>query len=284
LYRRVTITAVVAGVLLLLIVGFYFAYQASNALNPYIGKPVTSADLATLRKLSLASYGPSGTSMLSDVKSYNGTAFAGKPLVVFIGADYCEYCAVQRWSLIMALMRFGNFSNLTYMASSVADGNYPTFSFYGSTYTSQYLVFQGFEQDNRAGQPLQTVPSNYSTIHSQYGGGFPFMDFGNRYIVAESMLEPQALGGQNWAGVFNDINTSNTIGSQIKVAANVITALICKLTNNQPSSVCDQSSIASLTTLLVSYNPASLGTVLQAQTLTFSVSQSTAAPTDNQRD
>jgi hypothetical protein len=222
--------------------------------------------------------------MLSDVKSYNGTALAGKPLVVFIGADYCEYCAVQRWSLIMALMRFGNFSNLTYMASSVADGNYPTFSFYGSTYTSQYLVFQSFEQDNRAGQPLQAVPSNYSTIHSQYGGGFPFMDFGNRYIVAESMLEPQALGGQNWAGVFNDINTSNTIGSQIKVAANVITALICKLTNNQPSSVCDQSSISSLTTLLVSYNPASPGTVLQAKTLTFSVSRSTAAPTDNQRD
>src|SRR5574342_1244952 len=36
----------------------------------------------------------------------------GKPLVVYLGAEYCPFCAAQRWGLVVALPRFGTFDNL----------------------------------------------------------------------------------------------------------------------------------------------------------------------------
>ena len=33
----------------------------------------------------------------------------GKPLVVFVGAEYCPYCAAERWVMVMWLSRFGTF-------------------------------------------------------------------------------------------------------------------------------------------------------------------------------
>jgi hypothetical protein len=255
----------VVGILLLLIFGFYFAYMTSNQLSPYIGKPVRQADLTTLEQLSFASYGPSGVSMLSDVKPNTGIPFTagGKPVVVYIGADYCPYCAIQRWSLIMALMRFGNFSNLSYMASSPSEGDYPTFTFHNSSYTSKYLVFHGYEQENRNYQAQDTVPSNYTSLFEQYKSYYPFTNFGNKYAISGAMADPGPLGGQNWAGVFKDISTGTTVGTQIKEAANVMTAVICKLTGDQPSSVCNQSPINGLTLELTSYGPVSPRTVSQ---------------------
>src|SRR5271155_4359240 len=36
----------------------------------------------------------------------------GRPEVIFLGAEFCPYCSVERWSLVMALSKFGNFSHL----------------------------------------------------------------------------------------------------------------------------------------------------------------------------
>jgi hypothetical protein len=36
----------------------------------------------------------------------------GKPEVLYMGAEYCPYCAAERWALIVALSRFGTFSGL----------------------------------------------------------------------------------------------------------------------------------------------------------------------------
>ncbi len=36
----------------------------------------------------------------------------GKPQFLYIGAEYCPYCAAQRWATIVALSRFGTFSKL----------------------------------------------------------------------------------------------------------------------------------------------------------------------------
>jgi hypothetical protein len=32
--------------------------------------------------------------------------------MLYIGAEYCPYCAAERWPLVMALSKFGTFSNL----------------------------------------------------------------------------------------------------------------------------------------------------------------------------
>jgi Domain of unknown function (DUF929) len=263
LYRRVTITIVVAAILLLLIVGFYYAYEASNAISRYDGEPLTHTDLATLRQLSGLPYGPPSSSMLSSVKTLNGIPLTsgGKPVVVYIGADYCMYCAAQRWSIVLALMRFGNVSGLKYMSSSPSEGDYPTFTFQSATYTSKYFVFQGFEQADRNSQPLQTVPSNYTAVFSQYGSAYPFLNFGDQYVISGALWPPSTLGS-NWTSVFTAVKTNSTLGTEVKAGANVITALICKLTNNDPAAVCDAYPISTITLSFVSYQPPSVGSTI----------------------
>jgi Domain of unknown function (DUF929) len=66
----------------------------------------------------------------------------GKPLVVYLGAEYCPYYAAERWAMVAALSRFGRFTNLGQTHSSSTDiyPNMPTLSFHGATYTSQYLL------------------------------------------------------------------------------------------------------------------------------------------------
>jgi len=269
MYRRVVIVVAVVGILALLIVGFYFAYSAANQFSPDVGKLVSSSDISTLQQLSAAPYGPSGSSLLPNVKNYTGTPFTsdGKPLLVYIGADYCPFCASQRWAMVLALLRFGNFTNLSYMASSPSEGDYVTFSFHGSSYTSKYLVFQAFEQQDRNNQPLDAVPSNYTGAFSQYGSSYPFMNFGNRYIISGSLIPPDLLNGKNWSTVMNEIRSGTNLGTDIKESANVITALICTITSNQPGSVCNQSPINGLVISIDSYVPSAPGMVAPSSSL-----------------
>ena len=72
---------------------------------------------------------------------------AGKPIMLYVGAEYCPYCAAERWSMVVALNRFGSFSNLSIISSSSTDAypNIPTFTFYKSSYSSPYITFQPVE-------------------------------------------------------------------------------------------------------------------------------------------
>ncbi|HEY7295947.1 MAG TPA: DUF929 family protein, partial [Dehalococcoidia bacterium] len=45
----------------------------------------------------------------------------GKPQILYVGAEYCPYCAAERWAMIAALSRFGTFSNLQTARSSASD-------------------------------------------------------------------------------------------------------------------------------------------------------------------
>jgi hypothetical protein len=42
----------------------------------------------------------------------------GKPEVLYIGSEYCPFCAAQRWAMINAFSRFGTFTGLTTTHSS----------------------------------------------------------------------------------------------------------------------------------------------------------------------
>jgi hypothetical protein len=257
LYRRVTIILIVAAVTVTLVVGFYFAYTAANRFSDLIGKPVSSSDITSLQQLSRSPYGPSGAALISQVKTSTDIPYAtgGKPILVYIGADYCMYCAAQRWPLVLSLMRFGNFTGLGYMASGVSEGDYATFTFHGSSYSSRYIVFQSFENRDRNDQPLDNIPTNYTGPFSTYGSAYPFLNFGNKYIVTGALLDPSLLTGKDFQGVFSDIRSNSTLGTQVKEVANVFTSLICKLTGNQPQSVCNQAPINGMTFQIAAYGP-----------------------------
>jgi hypothetical protein len=84
----------------------------------------------------------------------------GKPLVVYVGAEYCPYCAAERWAAVIALSRFGTFSGLGQTHSSSTDvyPNTATLSFHGASYTSQYLQFQGVETQSNQPQGTGYAP------------------------------------------------------------------------------------------------------------------------------
>jgi len=276
--RQLTILVAVVIVGISVAAGIYVLENLPvSALDKRIGQPVTSSDMTTLYQLAHSPYGPSDASMLASLKDATGSLYSsnGKPILVYIGAEFCPYCAIERWSMILALSRFGNFSNLHYTTSADDEGDYATFTFVGSTYQSNYLVFQPYEQEDRGQAPLQTVPSNYTV---EFTGAYPFLNFGNKYIVAYSLLSsPGLLAGKNWTQIMASISTGDTLGTQIKLAANAITALICTVTANNPASVCGQSSIVALTDTLVSYtpSPASSGSELLLNGVSFTVSPST---------
>ncbi|TME45316.1 MAG: DUF929 domain-containing protein [Chloroflexi bacterium] len=62
------------------------------------------------------------------------TGSNGKAELLFLGAEWCPYCAAERWAMVVALSHFGTFAGLRLTTSSSTDV-YPdthTLSFYGS--------------------------------------------------------------------------------------------------------------------------------------------------------
>ena len=107
-----------------------------------------------------------GTSVPPSSVGGSGTILRGadgKPEITYIGAEYCPYCAAERWALAVALTRFGTFSDLSGTHSSGADV-YPdtqTLSFYGSSYSSPYVDFQAVEEATN-----QQVGGTYQTLQT----------------------------------------------------------------------------------------------------------------------
>ena len=186
----------------------------------------------------------------------------GKPRIVYIGAEYCPYCAAERWPMVIALSRFGSFSNLQVSHSSTTDTfpNTQTFSFHGTTYTSQYLVFTGVETTTNQPQgssyaPLDTPTSDEQALVTTYdaapyvtsAGSIPFIDFGGKFLISGATYDPGVLQGKSYDQIAAALtDTTSDISKGAVGSANAITAAICSMTNNQPGKVCGTSVIQSL--------------------------------------
>lgn len=182
----------------------------------------------------------------------------GKPEVLYVGADFCPYCAAARWPLIVALSRFGSFSGLAPARSGVTTGSgqrepypaTPTWTFYGSSYASPYLTFTPVETntsvpDKATGgyTALQAPTAAQQETLARYdpSGGIPFIDIGNKYVQLSTLAPygPQDLQGKTWGEIAAALHDpSSALGKGINASANYITAAICTVTGNQPASAC----------------------------------------------
>lgn len=173
----------------------------------------------------------------------------GKPEVLYMGAEYCPFCATERWAMAQALSRFGTFSGLKFIHSDPSDvyPSTPTLTFYKSTYTSKYVAFTPVEETTVSKQPLQTPTSAEQALDAKYdvppntseAGSIPFVDLGNKFMLSGAQYNPQLLQGKTWAQVAAALkDPSNPIAQGADGAANTFTAAICKLTNNQPATAC----------------------------------------------
>ena len=176
------------------------------------------------------------------------TGAAGKPQVLYIGAEYCPYCTGERWSLVQALSRFGTFSNLelTTSSSTDVDPNTPTFTFLHSQYSSQYVDFAAVETENREQQPLRSPSPAQQRLLAQYDppGSIPFIDVGNRYVATGSGFTVDPLAGKSWQDIAGQLqDASSPITRAIVGNANYLAAAICRTTNGQPGSVCNAAGV-----------------------------------------
>ncbi len=174
----------------------------------------------------------------------------GKPVVLYYGAEFCPFCAVQRWPAVVALSRFGTFEGLEPSTSAPPPEilpNTPTVTFHGSTYTSDYLTLSSVETQTRNFRPLETPTGLQRDLFTTYNvepvtgsnGGIPFMMIGNLYAWAGSQYDPAVLNGLSFDEIVDDLaDPASNLGREVGGAANYLTAMICQLTGGQPEDVC----------------------------------------------
>jgi hypothetical protein len=75
-------------------------------------------------------------------------------------------------------------------------------------------------------------------------GSIPFMSLGNKFLVSGASFTPAALAGLSRNAIAQDLKTtSSPVTEAIITSANYLTASICSLTNNQPSTVCTSTGV-----------------------------------------
>jgi hypothetical protein len=234
---------------------------SGSSLSQTVSKP-TSVPASALD--SVGKGGGAVTAVPQPVKSPPALTANGKPEMLYMGAEYCPYCAAERWSMIVALSRFGSFTGLQTIHSAVENGagekepygNTPTWTFAKSTYTSKYLTFTPVEEftnipDTSTGEytTLQTPTSAQQAIITKYdaapyvaaadAGSIPFIDYGGKYLTVGASYNPGVLAGLSWSTVAADLsNPSSGVAKAVDGTANYMTAAICKMTGNQPASAC----------------------------------------------
>jgi len=196
---------------------------------------------------------------------------SGLPEILYIGGDFCPYCAGLRWSLVIALSKFGNISGLQYMLSGVNDMNVSTLTFSHVRYTSNYISFVAIEAYDRQGNNYQPVGQTEAQLWSQYdpAGSIPFLDIANHYILLHSPYDPSILKGLSWEQIYSQLNNrSNPVTQQILAGADVIITAICRVDGGRPASVCS-SQYANVN--LAAFNPS-------ASTLSYVASNPSEEP------
>jgi Domain of unknown function (DUF929) len=201
---------------------------------------------------------------------FTGTSSTGAavPAVFYLGADYCPFCAAERWATIVALSRFGTWTGLGNMVSSTHTGEIypgtPTFTFSRAKFKSPYLTFSEVEEftnqwSNTVGYytKLQTATSaqlklfrKYDTskwipgFTSQQDYSIPFYDFGNQFLVAGSSYTPALLANQTRSQIASGLSDATSpVTAAIIATANYLTAATCVMTKNQPGNVCSSKGV-----------------------------------------
>jgi thiol-disulfide isomerase/thioredoxin len=275
--RRVLLFGSSIVVVIAVVVGFLVAYNLRSPHNNTAGGavhgtvlPASTADKITGVPAATLDQVGGGSVLSYQNRVYAGPPIVrasdklltsgGKPEVLYIGAEYCPFCAAMRWSLAVALSRFGSFTTpLAGIHSSATDvdPSTPTLTFYQAGYQSKYLTFTPVENEDISQKQLQATTSAQQALWAKYDSstsngvtsqGYPFVDFGNKALLKYPIYDPAILKGLTWAQVAAALNTpSSPVAQAIDGAANYMTAAICRMTGNKgPAGVCTASSVRTL--------------------------------------
>ncbi len=224
--------------------------STGDAGSPPEGTPIPAATLAKLRAVPVSTLAAAPTDgIVATPQSANAPYLRAdaKPELLFIGAEFCPHCAAERWPLYLALSKFGTFNpEPGRIHSANADGDVPTLTFYGTTYSSPYFTFTPVEVYTNKPQgngyaPLQTpTQAQLKLWQDTNGGSFPFVDFGGKKVLPSAQYLFTPLENLSFSAVAAQVgNNSTSIGADIDAsAAQLITTICGSLSNSQPAAVC----------------------------------------------
>ncbi len=187
------------------------------------------------------------------------------PSVMYYGAEYCPFCAAERWGLAVALARFGTWTGLDTTASGLYDGDFSTLSFRDAKLVSRYVNFVPIESCTNVVDPGATGCSGYKPLQSPTGAeravlakyassafvagntqgiAFPYIDVNNRVLYSGSTYQPTVLTGLSQAQIAGGLtDASNPVTRAIIGTANYLTASICASTKGIPASICTSAGV-----------------------------------------
>src|SRR5665213_1368169 len=171
-------------------------------------------------------------------------------VVSYVGGEYCPYCAIQRWALLVALSKFGSFTNLDSQILSSSTDVYPglaSWSFVGAKYSSTYFTFDPTELTSSTPsgsggyQSLQKMSAAQQRAFNEYNpqGELPFVDIGNHYVTLGASASPSVLEGLTLSDIGSDLsNASSPVAHAIDGTANYLIAALCTMVQGTTPSLC----------------------------------------------
>jgi hypothetical protein len=268
--RRLAMAGAAIGLVVVIVAALVIAKLAGggsgndNATPPLHGAPQVVAKVASVPASVLDSVGAgAGVTLPKHFSGVPPLVSGGKPEVLYMGGEFCPYCAATRWGVAVALSRFGTFSGLG-LTSSASNDIFPdtaTLTFHGASYSSSYVTFHGYELSDRNHQVLDTPPSADQAVFQKYdaapytstAGTIPFVDLGGRYFLFGSAFDPQILQGLTHLQIADDLaKPSSPVARAVDGEANLMTAAVCQTTGQQPSSVCSSSGVKAAAARLAS--------------------------------
>ena len=174
----------------------------------------------------------------------------GKLFVFFMGAEYCPYCAAERWAVVRALQKFGQWSGLNQTMSAARDEqflNLPTYDFTEATYTSTHVEFVSRETKDREFKPLQKLLKSEEKLVRKYNPKkeIPFLLIGGRFMQIGSGFTPKIFIGHTFRQTETELKkTESEIRKIIDEEASYIAALLCAA--GLPPELCKETGLAEL--------------------------------------
>lgn len=174
----------------------------------------------------------------------------GKLFVFFMGAEYCPYCAAERWAIVRALSRYGQWSGLKQTMSAARDEpflNLPTYDLTEATYTSPHIEFVSREIKDREFKPRQKLLKTEEKLIRKYNPEkkIPFLLIGGRFMQLDSGYTPKIFIGHTFRQTETELKkTESDIRKTIDEEANIISALMC--VSGLPPELCKETGVAEL--------------------------------------
>lgn len=232
-----------------------------------IGKPVPTNVMNNLTSVPASTFDAAGAkdakTPLNVASTSTSAQTSSTPLLLYMGSEFCPFCAAERWVLVTALSRFGTWNNLTLTLSatttSEAYPGTPTFSFLGSSFSSPYVNVETVEMQGRVvtnGQyPIVETPTTSQAVAIQKydyppyvatstAGAIPFVLLNNRYMWSGASYSPQLLQGKTWDSISKDVHDGKAgAGQAILENANMVSAAICNANGGKPANVCNSAGV-----------------------------------------